>query len=46
MPVRTDQRRHAPARRTRLTWTRILGIMLLGVGLLATAISLISVATR
>lgn len=46
MPVRTDLRRRAPAPRARLTWTRILGFVLLGLGLLATAITLISVAVR
>jgi uncharacterized membrane protein YdcZ (DUF606 family) len=46
MAVRTDQRRHTPASRSRLTWTRILGIVLLGVGLLVTVVSLISLAVH
>ena len=46
MPVRTDLRRRTATGRSRLTWTRVLGIVLLGLGLIATIISLISVAAR
>ncbi|WP_344806740.1 hypothetical protein [Microlunatus ginsengisoli] len=46
MPVRTELRRRASAPRSRMTWTRILGFVLLGLGLLATAATLISVAVR
>ena len=49
MPVRSDghvQRRGAAQRPGRLTKTRAIGLLLLLVGVVATAVSLISVALR